>query len=214
MPLKKHFVSLIVIQLALNIITSYPAKAATHNRTDHNGASHNRTNAASAQSKVKNILAFLRAKAWVDEAAATKLKNFTASPDMPDRLYTCLSISPDDQSCEVPAEALQSKVSMAYASEERRGQPDVLVLASRTATDVHIYRVSTRTGALERVVMLSKVMNGDRMETKLELLENKDTAVILDFQAQLDYWNDKYQKWAALRNNFSHGPVGGVAVRN
>ena len=203
MVLKKHLVSLMVIELALNIIISYPAKAAFHNGTD----------AASAQSKVKNILAYLRAKAWVGEAGI-KLQTFTLSRDIPDRLYTCLSVSPDDQSCEVSAEALHSSVRMAYASEERREEPDVLVLASRTATDVHIYRVSTRTGALERAVLLSKMMNGDQMEEKLELLENKDPAVILDFQAQLDFWNDKHQKWIASRNSLSNVPPGGVAIRN
>jgi hypothetical protein len=191
MALKKRLASLMVIQLALYIIISYPAKAA-----------HNGTDAASAQSKVKNILAYLRARAWVDDAAAIKLKNFTGSPDIPDRLYTCLSVSPDDQGCEVSAEALQLSVRMAYASEERRAEPDVLVLASRTVRDVHIYRVSPRTGALERAVLLSKVMNGDRMETKSEPLDNKDPAVILDFQAQLDFWNNKQQKWIASGNNF------------
>ena len=208
MKFKKSLVSLMVIQLALNIIISLPAKAATHN-----GAFRNRTGAASAQSKVKNILAYLRAKAWVDEAAAIKLKNFTASPDIPDRLYTCLSVSPDDQGCEVSADALQLSVRMAYASEERRAEPDVLVLASRTATDVHIYRVSTHSGALERAVLLSKVMNGDRMETKSEPLDNKDPAVILDFQAQLDFWNNKHEKWIASRSNLSDAPIGDVPDR-
>ena len=114
MALKKRLASLMVIQLALHIIiSSYPAKAAFHNGTD----------AASAQSKVKNILAYLRAKAWVGEGAGIKLQNFTASPDIPDRLYTCLSVSPDDQGCEVSAEALQLRVRMGYASEERRAEP-------------------------------------------------------------------------------------------
>lgn len=183
--MKKRFAYLMVIELALIIIISYPVKAAFRNETD----------AASAQSKVKNILAYLRAKAWVGEGAGLKLQNFTASPDIPERLYTCLSVSPDDQGCEVSAEALQFRVRMAYASEERRAEPDVLVLASRTARDVHIYRVSPRTGALERAVSLSRVMNGDKMETKVQLLENKDRAVILDFQSQLDFWNNKYQNW-------------------
>ena len=203
MALNKRVASLMVIELALNIIISYPAKAATDNGTD----------AASAQTKVKNILAYLRAKAWVGEGAGTKLQNFTGSPDIPDRLYTCLSVSPDDQGCEVTAEALQSSVRMAYASEERREEPDVLVLASRTATDVHIYRVSPRTGMLERAVLLSKHMNGDRMQEQLELLENNDPAVISDFQAQLDFWNNKHEKWIASRNNFSNVPPG-VAIRN
>jgi hypothetical protein len=95
---------------------------------------------------------------------------------------------------------LQLQVRMAYASEERRAEPDVLVLASRTATDVHIYRVSPQNGSLERAVVISKVMNGDRMETKAELLDQQDAAVVLDFRSQLDFWNNKHQKWIASRN--------------
>ena len=206
MVLKKHLASLMVIQLALQIIIiSYPTKAGVHNGTD---------TGVPAASKARNILAYLRAKAWVGDGAAIKLKNFTGSPDIPDRLHTCLSVSLDDQGCEASAEALKLTLRMAYASEERREEPDVLVVANRTASEAHIYRVSPLNGALEQAILISKVLNGDRMETKRELLDTQDPAVIRDFQAQLDFWNSKHQKWIASRNNSPKVPADGVAIQN
>ena len=139
--------------------------------------------------KVKHILSFVRAKAPPVAGGKVALAEIMGVSDIPDRMHVCASPWLRDQDCKVDRTADEFR--MAYASQEKNQELDVLVLAHRTFTEGYFYLVSPQ-GTLKKAVHPKKFMNRD---VEYLALDVHDQLVLRDFQEQLDFWNDKYEEW-------------------
>ena len=147
--------------------------------------------------KVRNILSFVRANTQLNEEK-NKLGQILGIPDIPDRMYVCASPFLRDQDCKPDLSANELRI--AYAGEEKGQELDVLVLARRTPTEGYFYLVSPQDVILRKAVHVKKIVNGETVvEVKSYALDIHDHEVLRDFQEQLDFWNDKYEKWVTAQ---------------
>ncbi len=90
--------------------------------------------------------------------------------------------------------AIQLRI--AYASEQNEQGRDVIMLVHRTFLEAYFYLVSPQQGTLRQAVYVKKIMNGETaVASKRNILDIHDQAVLKDFQEQLDFWNERYEKW-------------------
>ena len=156
------------------------------------------TSSPTNEIKVRNILAFVRAKAPLVEAQKGTLGDLLGVPGIPSKLHQCFDPSPLHQDCLKDPAVREWKI--AYANIGVEPEHDVVVLVRRTFEGGYFYLLSAKDGALKRAVHPFKIMNGDKVDhIQNDLLDAQDHAVIKDVQVQIDFWNDKYEKWMALQ---------------
>ena len=154
------------------------------------------TSSPTNEIKVKNILAFVRAKAPLVESQLGSLGDIVGVPDIPRKLHQCLDPSPLGKDCFKDSTVREWRVAFANIGVEQ--EHDVVILGRRTVEGAYYYVISPKDGELKRAVHLTKIMNGDKVDHfQNDLLDAQDQAVIRDVQVQIDFWNNKYEKWMA-----------------